>query len=189
MLRSVAADGLCVTVAFNTPWVIDILTAAWERYATGMTLVVADNSSDQAAREAIVQICRSRGVPYLPLPRNPEWSPNRSHGIAVNWTYYNLVRRIRPKIFGYIDHDCFPIAPIDIPARMAGKTVYGHKWASTKFPGAWNMWAGLCFFRYSAVEDIELDFKHRIEFGLDTGGRQLACSIRQTWSGRRRCGR
>ena len=57
-LRSVAADGLCVTIAFNTPWVIDILTAAWERYATGMTLVVADNSSDQAARKAIVQICR-----------------------------------------------------------------------------------------------------------------------------------
>ena len=35
---------------------------------------------------------------------------------------------------------------------------------------AWALWAGLCFFRSSAVEDIELDFKHRIEFGLDTGG-------------------
>jgi hypothetical protein len=104
----------------------------------------------------------------------------------MNWVYYNLVRHVRPDIFGYIDHDCFPIAPIDIPARMAGKSVYGstgkgvygsmgkavcgRKSSKQRPDGAWTLWAGLCFFRLSAVEDIELDFKHRYEFGLDTGG-------------------
>ena len=176
-LRQDTCNGLCITIAFNTPWVIDILTAAWRRYATGMILVVVDNSSDSKAREAIKRICEARSVPYLALPRNPERNPNRSHGIALNWAYYNLVRHVRPGIFGYIDHDCFPIAPVDIPARMEDRTVYGRRWQTHRLDGAWHLWAGLCFFRFTAVENLELDFKPRIEFGLDTGGGELASAL------------
>ncbi len=171
-LPALAQDGLCVAIGFNTPWVIDILTAAWVRNSTGMVLLVADNSSDPEARERIERICAARGIPYLGLPRNPEWSPNRSHAIAMNWVYYNLVRHLRPKVFGYIDHDCFPIAAIDLPSRMEGKAIYGLTrsldWASSGAP--WALWAGYSFFRFSAVEAVPLDFKHRVELLLDTGG-------------------
>jgi len=167
-----ARDGLCVAIAFNTPWVIDILTAGWLRYSSGMTLLVADNSLDDKARQNIKAICDARGIPYLALPPNPEWSPNRSHGIAMNWVYYNVIRHLRPTVFGYIDHDCLPIAPIDIPSLMEGKSVHGLARSEDRPLGTkpWSLWAGYCFFRFSSVEALALDFKHRVEWLLDTGG-------------------
>lgn len=168
-LPEAANQALCVSIAFNTPWAVDILTEAWRRFSTGMTLVVLDNSSRDAAREEIMEICRQRDVPYLGLPRNPEWSPNRSHGIALNWAYYNLIRQVRPDVFGFVDHDCFPVKPVDIVQRMAGKAVYG-KGAVPTADAPWAPWAGFCFFRFPRVERLRLDFNPRIEFGLDTGG-------------------
>ena len=35
-------------------------------------------------------------------------APNRSHALAMNWIFYNLVVEIKPYYFGYLDHDCFP---------------------------------------------------------------------------------
>jgi hypothetical protein len=60
----------------------------------------------------------ARRVPWLGLPANPEWSPNRSHGITLNWIWHNVVRQLRPEIVGFVDHECFPIRPLDLPARF-----------------------------------------------------------------------
>jgi hypothetical protein len=169
-LLSRDTNGLCFTIAFNTPWVMEILIAAWRRYPTGLKLVVVDNSSDRRRRAQIELICQTHAVSYIGLPRNPEWSPNRSHGIAMNWVFYNLVRELRPGIFGFIDHDCFPFIPFNIAKRMDGASVYGPKVPSQTLSGAWNLWAGFCFFRFSQIENVALDFKHRVELGLDTGG-------------------
>jgi hypothetical protein len=169
-LLSHDTNGLCFTIAFNAPWVIEILIAAWRRYPPGLELIVVDNSSDHRNRAQIKLICQTHGVSYIGLPKNLEWNPNRSHGIAMNWVFYNVVKELRPEIFGFIDHDCFPCIPFNIEKRMEGKSVYGLKALSGMLPGAWNMWAGFCFFRFSQVENLELDFKHRLELGLDTGG-------------------
>ncbi|UVK40969.1 hypothetical protein LHFGNBLO_002508 [Mesorhizobium sp. AR10] len=169
-LRRTGSRHYCFAIAFNTPWVIDALTKAWLTYSTGMTLVVVDNSSSRSARQAIETICRSRGIVYFGLPRNPEWNPNRSHGISMNWIFHNIVRHLRPETFGYLDHDCFPVAPLDIPRCMEGKAAYGAKHRAERGHDGWYFWAGLCFFRYAAVEDLDLDFRPRFETGLDTGG-------------------
>jgi hypothetical protein len=173
-----AREAVCFTVAFNTPWVIDILTAAWARHCRGMTLVVIDNSSDPDARVEIARIAAARGAPYLALPRNPEWSPNRSHGIAMNWIYHNVVRVLGPRIFGFVDHDCFPIRDIDLVQRMEKRSVYGFRRIAKDGSGRWNLWAGFCFFRLEDIGERVLDFKHRIEFGLDTGGGNWAAYYR-----------
>lgn len=158
------------TIAFNTPWVIDLLTRQWSMHDPGLRLVVVDNSSDRSARTAHEDLCRKRNVPYLPLPRNPEWSPNRSHGIAINWVWFNVVRHAGLDVAGFIDHDCIPIASLDLRSRLAGLDAYGMRGASLTHPDAWNLWAGYCFLRPSAAEGLAVDFKHRIELGLDTGG-------------------
>lgn len=163
-------DALCATVAFNTPWVVDIVTAAWIRNCRNMSLVVADNSSDAAARRQIEDICASRAIAYVALPPNPERNPNRSHGIAMNWTYYNVIRHVAPTIFGFIDHDCFPIQPVDIPSKMSGKTAYGRRWSASGPGPAWQLWAGLCFFAFDALKASNPDFKPLRSHGLDTGG-------------------
>lgn len=158
------------TVAFNGPWVVDLLTRGWTRHQPDVTLVVVDNSTDRTARDAHAELCRDRGVPYLPLPRNPEWNPNRSHGIALNWTWFNVVRHVDLEFVGFVDHDCVPVAGFDIPRHMRDRDAYGHIVPSTTRAGVWNVWPGYCFLRTTATATGTVDFKHRIDLGLDTGG-------------------
>ena len=158
------------TIAFNCPWAVDLLTRSWTVHQPGLPLVVVDNSSDASARAAHADICDRRAVRYLPLPPNPEWSPNRSHGIALNWVWFNVVRPAGLELAGFVDHDLIPVAPFDIRRVVRGRAAYGMRGASLTHPQAWNLWAGYCFVRPSAAEGFEVDFKHRIEHGLDTGG-------------------
>lgn len=177
-LKAIDTSRVCFTVAFNTPWVIDALAKAWEMHPPGMTLAVVDNSTDQASREAIENICKVRGVPYLALPMRVEKHLSRSHGTAITWAYHNIIRHLEPELFGFIDHDCFPVVPFDIPSRMEGKAVYGklflpgqnhiHKPKPTD--RHWNLWAGFCFYRFSATVGCKLNFEPRLNMGLDTGG-------------------
>jgi len=177
-LRKTNERRFCFVVAFNTPWVIDALTKGWQTYSSGMQLVVVDNSNSAAARQSIEKVCKTRGVPYFGLPGNPERNPGRSHGISMNWIYYNIVRPLKPEAFGFLDHDCLPIAPLDFSARMGGKTAYGLKWLSESnymFTRAaddqgWFLWAGFCFFRFRDVDGLPLDFRGNGRIGLDTGG-------------------
>ncbi|CDX11116.1 conserved hypothetical protein [Mesorhizobium sp. ORS 3324] len=168
----------CFAVAFNTPWVVDALTKAWVTYTSDVMLVVVDNSSSIAARKAHQEICAKRGIPYLELPKNPEANPARSHGIAMNWVYYNIVQYLEPETFGFIDHDCLPIEPFSLRARLGHRAAYGWR----RFPGSnyyftkpaddpgWFLWAGLCFYRYAAIGNKMIDFRPTMENGMDTGG-------------------
>jgi hypothetical protein len=132
------------------------------------TLIVCDNSRNQAARREIEQICRERGVPYLGLPFNPEWHPCRSHGIAINWAYYNIVETLQPKVFGILDHDLFPLERLDLAALVADQPVYGilnpKRWG-------WGLWAGYSVFDRAAIAKFAPDFNNDVPRQLDTGGR------------------
>ncbi|MBZ9761435.1 hypothetical protein LB553_11180 [Mesorhizobium sp. CA8] len=177
-LKATGASRVCFAVAFNTPWVIDALAKAWQMHPPGMTLAVVDNSTGRASREAIESICKVRDVPYLALPMRVEKHLSRSHGTAINWTYHNIIRHLEPELFGFIDHDCFPVVPFDIPAKMEEKAVYGklflpgrnHIHEPKPTDRHWNLWAGFCFYRFSATAGRKLNFEPRLNMGLDTGG-------------------
>jgi hypothetical protein len=168
----------CFTIAFNTPWVIDVLTKAWQVFPTGTRLVVIDNSPNQEARASIEAICARRGVAYFGLPRNFETNPSRSHGVSQTWVFHNIVKHLKPDMFGFIDHDCFPVGPIDFARRIGGKIGYGaplHARSSYLYKAAenepgWYYWAGLCFYNFATVERTKLDFRNRLDIGMDTGG-------------------
>lgn len=169
-LESAGIRDAAFTIAFNCPWAIDLLTRSWEVHQPRLPLVVVDNSSDASARAAHAETCGRRGVRYIGLPPNPEWSPNRSHGIALNWVWFNVVRPAGLELAGFIDHDLIPVAAFDLRRATRGRAAYGLRGASLTHPQAWNLWAGYCFVRPAAAEAFEVDFKHRIEHGLDTGG-------------------
>lgn len=160
----------CFTVAFNVPWAIEAMIAAWRRCPIGFDLVVANNSSDRNKRQEIRELCLRHDVPYVDLPRNPEWHPCRSHGIAMNWIFYNVIRHLDLQAFGFLDHDCFPMQPFDVTERLLDCDVYGLRFKSAKFNDVWNMWAGFCFYRGSSFQSRHMDFKNCVELGLDTGG-------------------
>ena len=114
-------------------------------------------------------IAASWGAHYLRLPPNP-WTrrnDSRSHGIALNWVWRNVIKPGAPHAFGFIDDDMFPVAPVDPFAPLATHAFYG----DTRTAGPrWFLWAGYCFFRYDAVADKRLDFGLDWFVGLDTGG-------------------
>lgn len=162
---------LLITIAFNVPWVIELLARAVRRHMPEWTLVVADNSNDAAKREEIRAVCAASGTPYLGLPPNPEWSPNRSHGIALNWVWRNLIRPTKHRRFGFIDHDCFPVGPNEVLATLERQPVAGPAISPKSVDNAWFLWAGCMFFDRAAIGDRDLDFNHDQRLRLDTGGR------------------
>jgi len=155
-------------VAFNVPDLIDWNLEVGKYYIKNVNFIVFDNSSDAKARKKIEQICKNREVPYLALPSNKVKHPSRSHGTALNWIYHKVIKVIEPNIFGFIDHDNFPIDFIDLNEMLLEQAFYGvlkeSKWS-------WNLWAGFSFYRFEKVKDIALNFLNDRPNGLDTGGR------------------
>jgi len=166
------ARGLCgrdvlVTVAFNDPQAIRWQAQLLRHYVPRAVYLIVDNSSDQAASNEIATVATRGGAHYLRLPKNPWRGFSRSHGIALNWVWANVLRPGAPRAFGFIDDDLFPTAPDDPFAPLAAQNFFG----MVREAGArWYLWAGYCVFRYDAVKDKPLDFGQDWFIGLDTGG-------------------
>ncbi len=161
------------TVAFNLPEAIAFLSQALARAMPDLPLVVCDNSSDPLARTRIAAICAEAGHLYCPMPPAPKVSsrPNgsRSHGVALNWIWSNLIRPLRPSGFALIDHDLIPLAKQNLQACVADQPVYGMVRRGRKF-GGWYLWPGYSVFDFAAVESLPLDFGTDTPLTLDTGG-------------------
>lgn len=160
---------LVCSIAFNSEWAIDIQSRLIGRYLVGAEYVVADNSNDPVAAARIAALCASRGVNYLRLPANPYGlgSESRSHGLAMNWVHRNLIRAAAAPLFGFVDHDIFPIAPVDPADYLRGQPVFGRLIARER---GWYLWAGFCFFAAATPAGRQLDFRLDWFNGFDTGG-------------------
>ncbi|HLJ57235.1 MAG TPA: hypothetical protein VKT77_19520 [Chthonomonadaceae bacterium] len=156
-----------VAIAFADPQAIEWQARLVRRYVEGAVYVVADNSPEDAAAGEIETVCARYGVPYLRLPRNPWQEPSRSHGIALNWMWRNVIRPGRPEAFGFLDDDLFPTAPDDPFGRLASQDFYGMIRSAGQ---RWFLWAGFCFYRFDRVAARPLDFGQDWFKGLDTGG-------------------
>ncbi len=171
--RAVAARlrgrNVLVTIAFADPVVLAWQSRLVRHYVPDALHIVVDNSpADEQAAE-IRRVAEAEGVPYLRAPPNP-WSgraASRSHGLALNWTWHNLIQAGEPNAFGFIDHDLFPTAPDDPFAPLAHQDVYGQV---RRIEGRWFLWAGFCMFRFDRVRHKALDFGQDWFIGLDTGG-------------------
>ncbi len=169
-LGDTAEASLVFTIAFNLPWAIELMARSVRVHMPEWRLVVVDNSSKPECRTEIAAICARHGVPYLSLPKNIEWSPNRSHGTALNWVWRNVIAPRRPRHFGFIDHDCFPFRRTDEFERISRQPVDGLRLAPRFVDNAWFLWAGCMFFNSRLIGDVDLDFNHLQALRLDTAG-------------------
>ncbi len=179
LVARIAAVGgpVAFTVAFNMPQAIAFLGAAMARYLPGTRLVVCDNSSDPGQRAAIAAVCAGQGLDYLALPPSPYQggrNGSRSHAVALNWIFANLIGPAAPQVFALIDHDLIPLAPADLAASVADQPCYGMVRRAEDRPEAqgapWYLWPGYSVFRFDAVAGLGLDFGTDTPLGLDTGG-------------------
>ncbi len=162
------------TVAFNVPRTIELLADGVARHGSQTVLIVCDNSSSLTARLAIAAACAQRNVPYISLPPPPlarflAPNPARSHGLALTWIFYNLVRPLKPQIFAFLDHDLIPLRPFDLRESLGTQPIYGVKSDRLLF-GSWSLWAGYCMYNYKATAHLPMDFGTDVPLGLDTGG-------------------
>jgi len=170
-----AGRTIAFSVAYNTPWVVDLLARAAKIHLVADALVVVDNSRSAAARQQIEQLCGAHGALYLGLPFNPEWHPCRSNGLAMTWTYYNVVRPLRPRVFGFLDHDLIPLDRLDLARLVESQPFYG-KLNESRW--GWNLWAGYCVYDFATVEPYRLDFNNDVPRLLDTGGQNFRALYR-----------
>lgn len=161
-----------IVIAYEQPLALDWLLRMAARNLTQGDLLVFDNSRRAQARFDIKEVCRKHCVPYLALPPNPTWHANRSHGMAMTWVFYNVVRAIKPRTFSYMDHDLIPIRRTSLGKNLDGQSFYGlpnvSKWA-------WSIWAGYCSYEFREVQYLPLNFLNDFSIDLDTGGRNWRC--------------
>jgi hypothetical protein len=167
---------IAISVAFNQPTIIEWQLRFWPHMVKDAKLIIADNSNDPAAATDIARLCARAKVPYLKLPLNPARQIFRSHALALNWLYRNLVRGLDPAIFAFVDHDLVPVEPLSFHELLGGQPFYGTL-LDNPFYGAridrsagWYLWAGYCLFSYARIKSRKLDFMPDWFIGLDTGG-------------------
>jgi hypothetical protein len=164
-----ADKNIALVIAFEQPWALNWLLRMARRNLLDTTVLVFDNSRSDSKRTEIEQVCKQNNAPYLALPSNPTRHVNRSHGMAMTWVYHNVVRAIKPRIFGFIDHDLIPVRKVSIANKLKGQPVYGLLYVG-KF-GFWYLWAGYCFFDYAVTKGRSINFLYDFSRDLDTGGR------------------
>jgi hypothetical protein len=159
-----------ITIAFNDPDAIEMQAQAVAQFMPQALHVIADNSADDIAAMEIAAIAARRDIPCIRLPEH-SWTlsqlASRSHGLALNWSWRNIVRQGEPEAFGFLDDDLFPTAADDPFAMLDRQPVYG---SLRQIGSRWFLWAGYCVFRFDAVKDLPLDFGQDWFNGLDTGG-------------------
>ena len=174
--QKLKGKNIALIIAFEQPWALDWLLRMAQRNLIDATVLVFDNSRRAAARIDIERVCRDHGVPYLGLPANPTRHVNRSHGMAMTWVFYNVVRAIQPRMFAFLDHDLIPVKKIALAERLAGQPFFGK--VKVKEWG-WHLWAGYCMYDFPFVAGLPLNFLYDFSQKLDTGGRNWACLYRQ----------
>lgn len=164
-----------ITVAFNNEYLIEKQIKLIKEFITDehVSLFIADNSSIPEKRKLIEDICVKHQVGYIQIPNSLTKifirKPGYSHGTTLNWLYSNFVKKRKSSIFGFLDHDLFPVSPISIKEKIGTEDFYGHIKDRGK---GWYVWAGLCFFKYDVVKELPLDFIPYMidDTFLDVGG-------------------
>jgi hypothetical protein len=165
-VRAMAGQRVLITVAFEDAQAVDWQLRLVRRYVPCDIHLIADNSRNDAQARAVRAVCEAVGAPCLRLPASAARS-SRSHGLALNWIWTNVVRPGRPAAFGFLDDDFFPTEPDDPFAMLEAQDFFG----TVRSAGErWFLWAGFCVFRFDAVADKMLDFRQDWFNGLDTGG-------------------
>ena len=167
--KALAGGNIISIIAFEQPLVLGWLLALCKVYLSEFEILVFDNSLRSELRKDIEEVCRKHGARYLALPPNRTRHVNRSHGLAMSWVYHRIVRHIKPRYFGYLDHDMLPIGNISIIDKLQRQPVYGV--ANPGNNNYWNLWAGYCFFDYAQIGERPLNFLYDFTRYLDTGGR------------------
>ena len=172
-------DCLCVVIiTFNVPQLLAKQVDCLRRQIMDKPfhILVGDNSSHRSAREEIEKICGELDLEYVGVPRwlnrclmNTLFLPSYSHGAALNWLWYKVLKGRRYSLFAFLDHDIFPTHPCCLEQILGSSAFNGVLRRRHK---AWYLWPGLALFKGETLRNINVDFlpAYAGKTFLDTGG-------------------
>ena len=170
--KHLSGKNIILIIAFEQPWVIEWQLKISKENIKDATIIIFDNSRDQSKKKEIKSVCHDLNALYFSLPKNKTLHVNRSHSLAMQWVYENVVKAIKPNIFAFIDHDLIPVKEFSLLNVIKDQDFYG--WyrigLQRKNPDAWNLWAGYCMYNYTKIKKSNLYFMYDFANGLDTGG-------------------
>ena len=124
VVRAIPGCDVLATIAFNDAEAIRWQAALIRHYLPRADHIVIDNSSDDGAAADIAAVAAHRGLLICGC-RKSVARFSRSHGIALNWVWHNVLRPGAPRAFGFLDDDLFPTAPDDPFAPLASQDFFG----------------------------------------------------------------
>lgn len=122
-----SCEMLILTIAFNNEQLIErqIELIRDNIKDKNYRYMVADNSTSRPKRKLIQEVCQKYGTDYIPVPLGIGILTNYqcaiSHGAALNWIYYHVLRKMKPKRFALIDHDIFPVKSYNLTSALGEK--------------------------------------------------------------------
>ena len=174
-------DMCFITIAFNNVFLIEQQIRLVKKHITDENYIhiIADNSDSKEKREQIKNLCQKENIEYVSLPFNwfqkVHFKACYAHGLSMTWIYYNVIKKLKPKYFGYLDHDIFPINNYSVVEKIQSQDFFGRlidRTPENSQKPLWYLWAGFCFFRFDKVKNLNISFYPCVVDGvyLDTAG-------------------
>lgn len=153
-----------ITVSFNNPIIIDYQIKLFRKYLQGSFChIVCDNSNMEERAKQIREVCVKNNITYIHCePKKIPHGFADSHGIALNWIYYSVIQK-RKNNFAFLDHDIFPIKPLNIESYLEKTELAGRVYEQS---GIWYLWPGFSFFRYELLKDIKTNFRRHRKWNI-----------------------
>ena len=138
--------------------------------------VIVDNSPKKSARKQMKQICERKGVDYVCVPlyidkliSHKLFGNGLSHGAAINWMFYHVLKYNQPESFALLDHDVLPLKEFSLKEILISRDFYG---VERNKGVAWYLWPGWCVFKYDLIEKYKPNFLPVFvnDVYLDSGG-------------------
>ena len=157
-----------VIIGFNNSEVIKVnIDLLKKNLKCNFCISVLDNSNRRKFRKKIKDVAEKEKVNYISLPYNYRKQPSYSHGLALNWAYYNYLKKRNANYFAFLDQDIFLSSPKDVVSVLKNHQLYGIKHDAEQ---GWYIWPGLLFARRELFLNKKIDFLPLEGFG-DTGSR------------------
>lgn len=154
------------TIAFNNE---DVICSQYmllkKNFKDPFNYTVADNSNIIEKQKKIFEFCKKNNISYVKVKQR--LFPRMKHPDAINWIYHNYIKHRKANYVGILDHDVFPIKPVEIIKYLQEVPLYGLIQTRND---KWYLWPGFNFFRFDFLMNKKIDFSTCSELNMDTGG-------------------
>lgn len=146
-----------VTVSFNNPIIIEYQIKLFKKFLKGTFChIICDNSNMEERAKQIKDVCVKHNITYIHCePKKIPHGYADSHGIALNWIYKEVIQK-RKNNFALLDHDMFPIKPLNIESYIEDAELAGRV---DEISGIWYLWPGFSFFKYDLLKNKKINFR------------------------------